>query len=93
MEHIKETVRAVFKGWHDKDKQGPSDEVAVVLKKVLAKKALEHVKLYNFRKGVLSIRVDSSTWLYYLNLQKEDILSKVRKGCAPVKDIRFSLGD
>jgi len=93
MEHIKETVRAVFKEWHDKEKQGSCDEVAAALKKVLAKKALEHVKLYNFRKGVLSIRVDSSSWLYYLNLQKEDILNKLHRGCAPVKDIRFSLGD
>jgi len=93
MEPIKNTIQQVFEGWQGKNKLAVADEPGAWLKKTLAKKALSHVKLYNFRKGVLSIKVDSSTWLYYLSVQKEDLLKKIRRESAAVKDIRFSLGD
>jgi len=92
MEEIKNTIQRVFQEWHIKNKAGDSGELGKLLKKILAKKALKHVKLYNFRNGVLSIKVDSSTWAYYLSLQKEDLLGKLRSELTTIKEIRFSLG-
>ncbi|MGB4520862.1 MAG: DciA family protein [Candidatus Omnitrophota bacterium] len=93
MERIKETIKTVFSDWEGKNKEGAPGEIKDILKKVLAKNALVHVKLFNFRKGILSIKVDSSTWLYYLNLQKDDLLVKLREYLNTIKSIRFSLGD
>jgi len=93
MELIKETLINVFKDLEKKNKSGFSEGLENIFKKVLAKKAIKHVKLYNFRNGVLSIKVDSSSWLYYLNLQKAALLVKFQKETDLVKDIRFSLGD
>ncbi|MCU0651365.1 MAG: DUF721 domain-containing protein [Candidatus Omnitrophica bacterium] len=93
MEPIKNTIQQVFEGWQGKNKPVSSDEPGAWLKKTLAKKALSHVKLYNFRKGILSIKVDSSTWLYYLSVQKQDLLKKMQRESEAIKDIRFSLGD
>jgi len=92
MEQIKDTIQAVFREWQAPDKQGSSQEPAALLKKVLAKKALKHVQLYNFRKGVLSVKVDSASWLYYLNLQKETLLAQLKKESTTIKDLRFLLG-
>lgn len=93
MESIKETLQGVFRNLEGRNKENLSDDIGGILKKILAKKAIQHVKLYNLRKGILSIKVDSSTWLYYLNLQKGDLLAKLRAESVIVKDIHFSLGD
>lgn len=93
MEPIKDTIQTVFQGWQAQGKKGTTLEPAGVLKKILAKKALKHVQLYNFRKGVFNIKVDSATWLYYLNLQKEELLRKVQKEIKEAREIRFYLGD
>ena len=46
-----------------------------------------------FKNGILNVSVDSSTWLYYLSLQKKELLKKMRGLTDKVKDIRFSLGE
>lgn len=63
-----------------------------VLKKVLTKKQLAHIKFNYFRKGILGISVDSSSWLYSLSLQKEKILSELKKEIKSLKEIRFNIG-
>lgn len=93
MEPIKEIIQNVFRNLEAGDQKNSSDDIGAILKKILAKKAVKHVKLYTFRKGILSIKVDSSTWLYYLNLQKRDLLVKLREQISALKDIHFSLGE
>ena len=93
MEQIKDTIKIVFEQLDQQRKGSFIDGQAEILKKVLAKKALKHVKLFNFRKGILNIKVDSSSWLYYLSLQKEDIMQKLRTNGVTVDDVRFSLGE
>ncbi len=93
MEQIKNTIQQVLEALEKKKTGTDSDDPKSILKKVLAKKAFGHVKLYNFRKGILTVKVDSSVWVYYLNLQKEDLLKKISKETRDVKDIRFCLGD
>jgi len=65
-----------------------------LIQRVFSKKELEHVRVGYFKKGILCINVDSSVWLYNLNLQKDGLLNKLRAQSQDViKDIRFSLGD
>ena len=76
-----------------KTRKAPKDALELLLKKVLSKKELGHVKFRYFRKGVLGITVDSSVWLYQLNLQKQQLLTKVHKKSPAVEDMRFFIGE
>ena len=91
METIKDIVTDVIEGL--KDKKRAQDEPEVLLKRVLPKKELGHVKFRYLRKGVLGITVDSSTWIYQLNLQKSELLAKLGKKSKGIKDIRFYIGE
>ena len=58
-------------------------------------KAKRHTKPISIRRGRLVVNVDESSWLYELNLNKENILKKIneRFGEAELKEIRFRIGD
>jgi len=92
MEAIKETIRNVLQSLSEK-KQKPTLNPEELLKKVLTKKELGHIKFNYFRKGILSMNVDSSTWLYSLSLRKENLLVGLKEKLVDLKDIRFYIGE
>ena len=95
MEQIKGTVEALLAQLKEKSqksefsKGGPE----ALLKKVFTKKELAHINFGYFRNGTLGIKVESSSWLYYFNIKKEDLLGRVRRQSSTVKDMRFSIGE
>ncbi|MFH0827093.1 MAG: DciA family protein [Candidatus Omnitrophota bacterium] len=92
MDKIKEVVNGVMGDWAvQKEGAGP-DAPQAWLKKVLTKKELEHIKFNYFKKGVLGVWVDSSTWLYSFHLKKTKLLDKLHKVASGVQDIRFRIG-
>jgi len=93
MERINKTILDVLEGLQSHKNNKEYGRVREILKKNLAKKAYEHVELYNLKDGILSLKVGSSSWLYYLRLEKENLLGKIKKQYSAIKDIRFSLGD
>jgi len=93
MEKIKDTIQTVIHSLEGKYKYPDSDDPTQLLKKVLTKKELQHIKFNYFKKGVLGVSVDSSAWLYKLSLEKESLLSQMQKGSAFIKDIRFRIGE
>ena len=93
MEAIRETVKNVIQGLVVKKGKTDVAYPEQVLKKILTKKEMGHIKFNYFKKGVLSINVDSSAWLYKLTLQKQDLLSRLKKKTELVKDIHFRIGD
>jgi len=92
MESIKDTVQSVIKGW-DQDRCSKEKNPALLLTAVLSKKELRHAKANYFKAGVLSINVDSSSWLYHLGLKKDELLANLRTQGASVREIRFYLGE
>jgi hypothetical protein len=94
METIKATVNNIIK-----DLLAKKDDALKVggaegfFKNALTKKELGHIKFNYFRKGILSVNVDSSPWLYKLSLQKAKLLLKLQKGISNIKDIRFRIGE
>ena len=92
MEAIKDTIVSVIKGL-EKKIASADDNPEEWLKKVLTKKELGHIKFNYFKKGLLNINVDSSGWLYSLNLQKEKLLEKFKQCSSKVKDVRFRIGE
>lgn len=93
MELIKDTVKNIIASLGKTKKDDLQSNPQVSLKKILTKKELSHIKFNYFRKGIFGIKVDSSTWLYYLNLHKEELLSRLSRVYPEIKEIHFSLGE
>jgi len=92
MEAIKDTVINVIEDLKAK-KTKISNNPQALLKRVLTKKESQHIKFNYSKKGILSLYVDSSSWLYILTLQKEELLARINKKSNTVKDIRFRIGE
>ena len=95
METIKATVINVIREMSSKKEKGINQTDAwALLKKALTKKELRHIKFNYFKKGILGIKVDSSAWLYNLNLKKEKLMAFFDNSPGmQLKDIRFNLGE
>ncbi len=91
MEAIKKTIQNVMRTW-EKKKTSPYNPEAL-LKKVFSVQELKHLKFNYLRKGILGIKVESSSWLYHLSLKKEDFIQKLRQKTPEIKDIRFHIGE
>jgi hypothetical protein len=91
METIKAAIEGVMQvlGQKKQDRQ----DYPRLLRKVLTKRELGHIKFNHFRAGVLNLAVDSSAWLYKFSLEKKKILDKLKLGAGEIKDIRFRLGE
>lgn len=94
MEPIKDTVKNVIRKWEAKRKGSRRCNPQALLKRIFTKKELDHVKFNYFKGRTLNINVDSSSWLYHLNLKKDKLLAKLGKdSSATINDIRFFVGE
>jgi hypothetical protein len=94
MEAIKDTLQNVMRAWEKKIREPTlQDNPELLLKKFLTKKELGHIKFRYFRKGILTFNVDSSSWLYYFNLKKDNLLARLQKQSDSIKNIRFYIGE
>jgi hypothetical protein len=94
VETLKETIEDLMRKWEKPKNPGSPEDLRGVLKIIFTKKELGHVALCYFNKGILAVSVDSSSRLYALSLQKEEMLRKLRaKTKVVVQDIRFTLGE
>lgn len=94
MEAVKATIQDLMKTWETKRRLSPEPDPQELLFKVLGKKDCAHVKFHYFRDGVMGLKVDSSSRLYHLNMQKHGLLEKLRKQSgSAIKDLRMSVGE
>lgn len=70
-----------------------SEVIEEVLNKFLTKEEFKHIRINTFKKGVLFVTVDSSSWMYSINLKKGQLLNEIKKCLSDIKDVRFSLGE
>lgn len=59
------------------------------------KKAASHARPLSLSKGVLTVNVDGSSWLYELTTKKRELVKKMqdRIKSKKFKDIRFRIGE
>ncbi len=91
MELIKDTINNLLKKLQEKGGPGkphPED----VLKNLLTKRELGHIKVKYFKAGVLHLSVDSSGWLFNFNLKKQELQISLQAKLPDVKEIRLRLG-
>ncbi len=91
MELIKDTVSSLLKKLQEKGGPGkphPED----VLKNILTKRELGHIKVKYFKAGVLYLSIDSSGWLFNFNLKKQQLQEKLQAKLPEIKEVRLRLG-
>lgn len=90
---IKEIVNEVMHGLAP-DKGANNQEILAALNSFLDKKTLQHIKAERYKNNKLIIKVDSSAWLYKLNLEKNKFLDKINKALPKpeVQDVLFKIG-
>jgi hypothetical protein len=93
MERIKDTIASVLQGLTAKKTGSTGADPQEAIKKILTKKEYGHIKFNYFKKGILGLQVDSSSWLYSFNLKKEEMLRNLKKELPDINDVRFRIGD
>lgn len=93
MEAIKETITSVMQELKEKKAIIGDFKPNELLKKVFSKKELKHIKYNYFKKGILNLNVESSSWLYSVTLRKQEILAKLKKEFRAINDIHFRIGE
>jgi predicted nucleic acid-binding Zn ribbon protein len=92
MEAIKETLQGLLKDLKVRKATASASNPERLLKKVFSPKEAEHAQPGAIKNGVLYLQVDSSTWLYYFNLHKKELLEKFAGQNSQIKELRFNLG-
>lgn len=79
----------------DTKTHGQKEKIAQAWQSAIEPKAISHTRPVAVKKNVLTVEVDSSTWLYMLSLKKKNILENMGKslGESKIKDIRFRMGE
>lgn len=79
----------------DTKTHGSKEEVVKAWHGAIEPKAVCHTRPVLIKKNILTIEVDSSTWLYFLSLKKKSILEDMKKilGKGRIEDIRFRIGE
>ena len=92
-EHIKDIIKSILAPKNPKAQE--QSEVFAAWAKTANKKILAHTRLNSIRKNELVINVDSSAWLYQLNLGKVKISKKLNKFLGKEQTIKlyFRLGE
>ena len=83
MERISVITGKLLDQWRSLDRRDNMFTYKVLLKKVLTKHEQRHIKSYSLKENNIIIRVDSSAWLYTLNLKKRDILATLNNMLPP----------
>ena len=93
MDRIKNIVKLVMPALENRKEKAVKENPEIILAEVLSKKEARHAAFSYFRNGTLGLKVDSSTWLYYLNLKKTELLAALSQKLPSIKDIRFCIGE
>ncbi len=91
-ESLKQILPKVFE---DLEKKKVLQNLEEVWGSTIDSRAIKHTKIANFKKGVLTVTVNSSIWIYELTLKKSEFLKRLRrkKFFNDLKDIRFRIGE
>lgn len=90
---IKEVVENIIQGL-GVGKKDTKEEIVWALSAAFDKKTLRHIKVERYQNQKLTINVDSSGWLYKLQLEKTPIQNKLSSllPSAGIKEVVFKLG-
>ena len=91
MEEVKDVIKGVISDMLKREKSLHFQEAEAVWQRVAGPKASRHNKIVHLTKERIRVNVDSSAWLYELNLKKEQIEHKLQKALK-IHEVRFRIG-
>lgn len=91
MDDVKDILKDVLHDLLKKQKDLNADKVQAVWDKIVGPKASQHTRIVHLAKDRIRVHVDSSAWLYEMNLNKERIQGELRKALK-IQEVYFRLG-
>ncbi len=91
---IENVLKDVIKNLSGKGRISEEDVVGAWTR-AAGEKAARHTKPVSIRKGVMTVNVDNSGWLYELSVEKKELLNRLGgkiKG-KQIKTLRFRIGE
>ncbi|MDP2940454.1 MAG: DUF721 domain-containing protein [Candidatus Omnitrophota bacterium] len=91
MESIKDILPNVIENLSE-GKPGVFQKIHKLWPQILQPKILKHARPAGFKKGQLTINVDSPVWLFHLNFKRQEILAALQKEFNDLTTIKFRIG-
>lgn len=94
MDAIKGIINQVIKAIEPTG-QNEKQRILISWHKALPAKYKNHCQIVDFRQKRLVVNVDSTNWLYQLNLEKEKLIKKLNKQLKKdiIEDMYFRVGN
>lgn len=91
MDNIEDIIKNVIGKMADR-KLGDHQKIHRLWVNMLTESELKHTKLMGVKNGMVSVYVDSPTWLYQMNTQKRKILGRLKEEISTIEYISFRIG-
>jgi predicted nucleic acid-binding Zn ribbon protein len=92
MQEIKSVLKTVLKDLMRQQKGRDLDGAKAVWRRLVGERAAAHSQIVYLTKDKIRVNVNSSAWLYQLNLKKNTIQKEFYKAFK-IKDVKLQLGD
>jgi len=92
MQEIKSVLKTVLKDLMRQQKGRDLDAAKALWRRLVGERATAHSQIVYLTKDKIRVNVNSSAWLYQLNLKKNTIQKEFYKAFK-IKDIKLQLGD
>lgn len=92
MDEIKAVVAAVIKNLAVKQGKDSRHNIMALWEKVVDKETKKHARPLDLKEKTLRVSVDSSAWMYQLNLERMKLLAALQKEGAEIEKIFFRIG-
>jgi hypothetical protein len=87
MEPIRITTQRLIKNWSTQRQTEMEDVLGDGLKKFLTKQERKHITRYSLKDSRVILNLDSSAWLYLINLKKKQLLKNLNQILEPGQTI------
>ena len=87
MEIIGNTAQRLIRNWLTRRQNKEEDIIKADLRRLLTKQEQRHITRYFFKDARIILHVDSSAWLYQLNLKKEQLIKYLNQTLKPDRAI------
>ncbi len=91
MDSIREIIGDVLKEISSK-RLTLSIRILKIWEKIIDNPMASHTRIEEFKGGILMVNVDSSAWLFQINLKKKKILGGLQQEIPEIKSILFKIG-
>ncbi len=91
MDNIKDVVKSVMASMAQKELSADTS-IERIVNGFLSEQEKKHIKFLGYKEGKILFNVDTSAWLFQMNIRKSKMLDKLKEEKPDVKNISFKIG-